>query len=78
MTTDNERYDPKQHNHKQREELWPESRHQSEQRKALKATGRFYGEPSHGWKERLKKQKVKRVYRMPRLMPDGTIKEGGS
>jgi len=76
MTDNMNPYDPRQHNHKQRDELWPETRHHAEQRKALKATGHFYGDmhkapPTH----QHVKQKPTRKYRVPRLMPDGTVKE---
>jgi hypothetical protein len=67
-------YDPRQHNHKQREELWPQSRHEAEHRKALKATGHFYGDPHPVHKEHPKTKHVK-AYRVPRLMPDGTVKD---
>ena len=53
---------------------WTEKRYENEARKAFKAAGKYYGKP-HNHNVH-KPKKVKKAYRVPRLMPDGTVKDG--
>jgi len=72
---DSEPYNPSKHNHKQLDELWTQSRYKSENRKVLKSLGRFYGKENHhkGFWKHLDRPKPKKAFRVPRLLPNGSI-----
>lgn len=58
---------------------WTDKRRQQEERKALKAQGRFYGNPNHfkGYWKHGDRPVYKKKFHVPRMLPDGTVKQPG-